>query len=223
MTTDIRSDRTTARVIGALFLGAIFAYGTGMTLTTSVLGSPDPLAAIAEQPSTFRGGAGLMLVNSVIVAVIGVLSHPLLARRSPTVAVGYLGARLVEAVVLGVGVISLLALVSVSGPSAGAASLQHLVSFAVGMNGAAYQVAMAALGFGSLFFTFLLLRERMVPRFLAAWGFVGYAVFLAGAVLEILGFAGWGLVLSMPGGLFELAFGIWLIVRGFSPGAVADA
>ena len=40
------------------------------------------------------------------------------------------------------------------------------------------------------------------------------AVFLAVGVAEIFGLRV-GLMLAVPGGLFELAFGSWLIVRGF--------
>jgi hypothetical protein len=52
-----------------------------------------------------------------------------------------------------------------------------------------------------------------VPKFLAVHGLAGYAIFLAGAILEILGHA--GVALSIPGGLFEIAFGILLIAKGF--------
>ena len=54
-----------------------------------------------------------------------------------------------------------------------------------------------------------------MPRWLAMWGLVGYAVFLTGALLELLGVAGIGLPLSILGGLFEIVFGVWLIVKGF--------
>jgi hypothetical protein len=47
-----------------------------------------------------------------------------------------------------------------------------------------------------------------------------YAIFATGCVLEILGFAGTGLVASIPGGLFEIFFGIWLIAKGFNPLAI---
>ena len=76
------------------------------------------------------------------------------------------------------------------------------------------QVAEAGLGFGSLFFCDLLFRTGLVPRFLAVWGFIGYACFVGGALLELFGVAGAGLVGAIPGGLFELTFGIWLIARG---------
>jgi hypothetical protein len=84
----------------------------------------------------------------------------------------------------------------------------------------AYNVAMAGLGLGSLFFCYLLLRSNLVPRFLAVWGLVGYAILAMGCVLEIIGFAGAGLVATIPGGLFEIFFAIWPIAKGFNPSAI---
>jgi hypothetical protein len=42
----------------------------------------------------------------------------------------------------------------------------------------------------------------------------GRAIFLAEAILEILGHNA-GVALSIPGGLFEIAFGVLLIAKGF--------
>ncbi|HVD88317.1 MAG TPA: DUF4386 family protein, partial [Jatrophihabitantaceae bacterium] len=88
-------------------------------------------------------------------------------------------------------------------------------------NAAFYNVAEAGLGIGSLFFCALLFRTGLVPRFLAVWGFIGYACFAGGNLLELFGVAGAGLVGAIPGGLFELTFGIWLIARGFASTATA--
>jgi hypothetical protein len=49
---------------------------------------------------------------------------------------------------------------------------------------------------------------------MAVYGLAGYAIFLAGALLEILGH-NVGVALSIPGGLFEIAFGALLIAKGF--------
>jgi hypothetical protein len=59
-----------------------------------------------------------------------------------------------------------------------------------------------------------------VPRFLAAWGLLGYAVLMTGSIAEIFGLH-IGLVFSIPGGLFELVLGVWLIAKGFEPDAYA--
>lgn len=86
----------------------------------------------------------------------------------------------------------------------------------------------ALVGAVGVLFCRVLLRARLVPRAIAVWGVVGYAVFLLGAVLEVLGY-GVGVALSVPGGLFEIALGVLLIAKGFAaptasdPGAAAYA
>jgi hypothetical protein len=65
-------------------------------------------------------------------------------------------------------------------------------------------------------FWYLFHRARLVPRLLAAWGIAGYGAFFAGSVAELLGLE-IGLLQSVPAGLFEVAIGIWMIVKGFSP------
>jgi hypothetical protein len=44
---------------------------------------------------------------------------------------------------------------------------------------------------------------------------VGYAIHLTGGIAEIFG-VHVGLMLSVPGGLFEVALGFWLIAKGFN-------
>ncbi|MBM0237509.1 DUF4386 family protein [Micromonospora sp. ATA32] len=65
----------------------------------------------------------------------------------------------------------------------------------------AYQIGQAGLAFGAFFLCAL--RTRLVPRFLAALGVVGYVVHFTGAVAEIFG-SHVSLVLIIPGALFDL-------------------
>ncbi len=62
-------------------------------------------------------------------------------------------------------------------------------------------------------------RAKLVPRLVAVWGLVGYAILLCGSVLEVLGFD-LRLIHNIPGGLFELFIGVWLIAKGFSSSPV---
>ncbi|GAA3462759.1 DUF4386 domain-containing protein [Saccharothrix longispora] len=141
-------------------------------------------------------GALLMLVNSAVVVGIGVLALPVLRPHDELTAHAYLTGRAAEAVLLAVGIVFLL------GTSANEGD--HY----------AYQLAMIFAGAVGVLFCRTLLRARLVPRALAVWGAVGYAVFLLGAVLEVLGHRV-GVALSVPGGLFEVALGALLLVKGF--------
>lgn len=198
-------DRGTARVAGVLFLAAFFAYGVGTGLATSALEATDGVAT-----DQLRIGALLMLCNSVFVATIGVLLFPVLLPFRARVAYTYLAARIIESVLLAAGVIFLLLPTFIESAAADVATLSLTA------NNASYQTAMIALGLGSIPFWYVVYGFRLLPAWLALAGIVGYAIFAAGAVLEIFGVR-IGLYLAIPGGLFEIALAIWLIARGFSP------
>lgn len=219
--------RMAARIIGILILAGWFTYGPGGAITASIVAAPDTLVNVDANQMTFTAGAVVMLLNSAAVVGIGVVWFPILKRHSEPVALSYLATRTLEAVFLTVGVISLLSLTGlgeayVSADAAAGAHFETLSTVAVQLNDLSYQVAMATLGAGSLLFCSLLFRTGLVPRKLAAWGFIGYAVFAVGMVLDMFGL-GVGLLLTIPGGLFELVFATWLIVKGFQPSATAPA
>ena len=193
------SVRRTARIVGVLFLAGFLTYGVGNLIATGIVRSADRSGSTA----LFVTGAALMLLNSAFVIGIGVLMLPILRPHNEAIAAGYLGTRIFEGVALTIGVVSLIVATG-SGPPA------------IHANSVSYNVAEAGLGIGSLFFCALLFRTGLVPRFLAVWGFIGYACFAGGNLLELFGVAGAGLVGAIPGGLFELTFGIWLIARGFA-------
>ena len=189
--------RQTARIVGVLFLAGYLAYGVGSLIAQGVVDSGDR----SDSTALFVTGTSLMLLNSAFVIGIGVLMFPILRPHNKAIATGYLGTRIFEGVVLAVGVVSLIVLTG---------------SDAIHANAAFYSVGEAALGIGSLFFCALLFRTGLVPRWLAVWGFIGYACFAGGNLLELFGVAGAGVMGAAPGGLFELTFAIWLIVRGFA-------
>ena len=190
------SVRRTARIVGVLVLAG-YIYGVGSLIATGIVDSGDRSGSTA----LFVTGIALMLLNSAFVIGIGVLMFSILQPHNQAIAAGYLGTRIFEGVVLAIGVVCLIVL---SGDAATDA------------NSVCYNVAEAGLGIGSLFFCALLFRTGLVPRFLAVWGFIGYAAFAVGNLLELFGVAGAGLVGAIPGGLFELTFGVWLIARGFA-------
>ena len=197
------SVRRTARIVGVLFLAGFLSYGVGNLIATGNVRSADGSGSTALLVT----GAALMLLNSAFVIGIGVLMFPILRPHNKDIAAGYVGTRIFEGVVLAIGVVTLIVLTG---------------EWAKDVNAVFYSVAEVGLGIGSLFFCALLFRTGLVPRFLAVWGFIGYACFAGGNVLELFGVAGAGLVGAIPGGLFEVTFGIWLIARGFAPPRPAD-
>ncbi|SCF07165.1 protein of unknown function (DUF4386) [Micromonospora matsumotoense] len=156
-------------------------------------------SALAGQPA----GVTLVVLNSVLVAAIGGLAFRALRRAHPGAAWTYLVARGAEAFLLTAGIV-----------------LRDRVG--AGAGDLAYQLAMLALGLGSLPFCLALARRHWLPRWLALWGTVGYALLAVGAAAELAGMAV-GVVLAAPGGLFEIVFGLLLLTRGFTPAGAATA
>ncbi|MFI6820132.1 DUF4386 family protein [Micromonospora sp. NPDC050187] len=169
----------TGRCTGAFFLLAFVCYGIGSSLAGQF------------------AGTALVVLNSVMVAAIGVLVFRALRRPHPVAAWTYLVARSAEAFLLTAGIVLR------DSVGAGAADI-------------AYQTAMLSLGLGSLPLFLALNRRGWLPGWLAIWGFAGYVLLATGSAAELMG-AGVGIVLAIPGGLFEIVFGLLLLVRGFAP------
>ncbi|MDX1913170.1 MAG: DUF4386 domain-containing protein [Saprospiraceae bacterium] len=207
------SNSLLSRTIGCLFLAAIFTYATGSALVNNILSATEFPANPSGVPFPLSAGGFLMLLNSLAVVGIGVLMANILKPRFALVARFYLVSRLVEAVLLLIGVIALLsAIVVVRKNSGDPALLQLILEQAKMTNYYAYQTAMLTLGVGSLGLCYAFLKGGITPRYLAWWGLVGYAIFTLGAVLELFGIEA-GLMLSVPGGLFEVFFGGWLLFK----------
>jgi len=221
------SIKTTGRVVGGLFLSGFVLYGGGSFLLASATDGAPPLPENATSLGQLSAGATLLLLNSAAVAAIGTLAFRVLRRPHHRTARTYLATRTTEAALLALAPLGTLTLAFAarSGTSTDTDSgIQSLARTAVENSESAYWLAMAILGVGSIFFCRALLRSALLPRFLAVWGMVGYGIFALGSALQLAGY-GVGLALSAPGGLFEVAVGAFLLVKGFAATAsdrVAD-
>ena len=201
----MNSNLSNSTILGILFILPLFFYGIGDHFIMSNLFGD----AAEKSISHIRWGAILVAANSITVIFIGIFLYPIIRKSRPNLALTYFSARLVEGVLLLVGLVALLSLSQVEVDTAFVA----LVPFGQSIQFYAFQLAMIALGMGSIFFCFWMLREKWVPRFLSIWGILGYAMLAIGGVFEIFGYS-IGIMLSIPGGLFELCFGVWLMYRG---------
>ena len=145
-------------------------------------------------------GVLLMMCAGLAVVGIGLLMYPVLKEVNPRLAVWYPVLRITECLVSAACGVYLLAQSQVV-PN-------HLLWVYV------------PTGVGGIILTYLLFVSRLVPRPIALLGLVGYVLLTIGVPLDLLGLLdmseGAGLLLVVPGGLFELVFlPIWLIAKGF--------
>jgi hypothetical protein len=221
------SYRTTARIVGAMYLAGFVVGIGGNGLIQSVLGAPDRLATVPANSLLLAIGAVLWLLAVAWDAAHGVLMFPVLRPHHERIAVGYLGFRIMDAVFIAIMVLFVLIQIPLGSEYAkasasDASSLQALSTVFMQAQLYAYDIGMATLGIAGLLLCYTLYKARLVPKPLAIWGLVGYAIILCGMVSEIMG-SGLGLVSSLPGGLWEVFIGVWLIAKGFSAPALAPA
>ena len=207
----MKVNQKNVRWIGGLFLAAMVLYGVGNTLISSILDSSSMAL------DRFSLGLGILLSfgNSAAVVVLAVIIYPYLEIYNKRIALGYLCARLVESLLLAVGMVSLVSVVGLQQSHPNEDAAQVIVMAVQKSNFWAYQLAMLTLGVGSIGFCYTLWKLKWVPTFLAIWGLVGYLGLALGAIFELFGYP-IGLIMSLPGGLFEVAFGIWLCLKGLS-------
>ena len=212
--------RATARIVGVLYLAGMVVGIGGDLLIQSILGAPDHLSTIAASSTLLAMGAVLWLSTVAGDAAHGILMFPVLKPHSERAAVGYLSARIIDATFIAVMALFILVQIPLGSAylNAGSSDTSYLEALSAVLTEAnlyAYEFAMITVGVAGLILSSMFYRAQLVPRLLAVWGLIGYAVLLSGSVLQVLGF-NLSSIQAIPGGLWELFIGVWLIVKGFS-------
>jgi hypothetical protein len=220
----VRSPRKTARTAGVLYLI------TFVSIPTFALYGPvkDPDYVTGPGPDTpaLVGGALEVIVALACVGT-AVALYPVVKRQNEGIAMAFVGARVLEAATIFAGVASLLTIVTLRQAGAGAeasVTAQALVAqydwlFRLGQSTIP---AVNALLLGSLLY-----RSSLVPRILPLLGIVGAPLLVASNVGTVLGL--WGpvspltAIAVLPIAGWELALGVYLIVKGFRPSPLIAA
>jgi len=220
--TRMSSQRTISLAAGILYLL------TFVSIPTLILYGPVKSAnfILGAGPDTGAIAGGIL---EIIVALAGigtaVVLFPMLRKQNEGVALGLVGSWVLEAGTIFIGVAFILSIVSLRQAGAGADALvisQTLVTLydRIFLLGQSFMPAVNDLLLG-----FLLYRSRLVPRVLSLIGIVGAFPLVAAYLAVMFGLIGQhapstGLA-ALPVALFELLLGIWLVVKGFNPEAVA--
>ncbi|MFC6832863.1 DUF4386 domain-containing protein [Streptomyces goshikiensis] len=220
--------RRLAVVAGALFLVTEVAAIGGLALYRPVLEGPGYVVGSGADTRVFLG-ALCELVLALAVIGTGAALYPVLRRRGEAAAVGYVCGRLLEAAVIVVGIVSVLAVVTLrrsAGPS-GAADAASLVTagkalvalhdwtFLLGPN--------FVLGANTLVLACLMYTSRLVPRALAGLGLAGGALICASATAVLFGayeqVSVAGSLAALPVFAWEVTLAVRLLFKGFDEAA----
>ena len=215
--------RKTALAVGVLFIltfltsiGAVLAYGP-------VLSDPNYISGAGADGRVFLGAfLELMLIVTNIGCAVALF--PILKRNGEGLALGYVAARIVECTFILIGLLSVLAIVSLrqTAAAADAGSLATIAKTLLAIHNWTFLLGPGftdGIGTG-LILGYLLYRSGLVSRRMALFGLVGGPLLAASGAAVLFGLISQGSsvqgIMTVPEIIWELFLGLWLTFKGFS-------
>jgi Domain of unknown function (DUF4386) len=221
--------RRTARIAGWLMASTFVTAIGALILYDPVLGDDTGYILGAGDDTRITFGAlaeVFLMIGNVGTAVV---MFPILKRYSETLSLSYVASRTIESTIIGVGVISVLSVVT----------LRDDLAESIGADGTSLDIAGQSLvaihdwtfllgpgfcvGVNGILLGWLMYRTGLMPPRLAMLGVVGGPLIFASAIAVLFGAYeqnGLHALFSIPEGLFEASFAIYLIVKGFRPSPI---
>jgi hypothetical protein len=219
----------------AISAGVLWIIGTVAGLLCfpflGIVDEPDYLTKIASNENQVIIGAFLLLIMAFACAGIAIWLYPVLKRQNQSLALGSVGFRIIENVLGIVSTICLLSLVPLSQEfvKAGApvaSYFQTSGTLLVGARDSISNIHLIPFCIGALMYYYVFYQSKLIPRWLSGWGLVAIIMNITSALLVLFNLIGnfsiAQVVLSIPIGAQEMVLGVWLIVKGFNPSAIAS-
>jgi Domain of unknown function (DUF4386) len=213
--------RKTVMVAGILYVITFLASIPALILIGPVLHDHGYILG-AGADTRVVWGCILDLVNALAAAGTAVALFPVIKRVHESVALGFVASRLMEAATIMIGIVCLLAVVTLRQDHAGAdpATLVTTGRALVEVRNWTFLLGPGVMpAFNALLLGTLLYRSRLVPRIIPLMGLVGAPLLLAAAAATLFGLGEqislWSGIATVPVAAWELTIGIWMIVKGF--------
>jgi hypothetical protein len=224
------SARKTALVAGTFYLITFAAsIPAAFYFLTPVLNDPNYIVSSGADTRVILGCL-LDVVNALACIGTAVAVFPVVRRHNESMALGFVTSRMFEAAVIMIGVVSLLAVVTLRqdlGGTTGAdqATLVTTGQALVAVRDYTFQFGPnVSAAINALLFGTLLYRSRLVPRIIPTMGLVAAPMLLAASFATVLGLTEQGSVWFAPGGIlifaWELSVGVYMVVKGFKPSPI---
>jgi hypothetical protein len=219
----VSSSRRTALIAGVLYLVTFASSIPAVFLLGPVLNDPGYVVGPGADAQV-RLGCLLDLVNAFACVGTAVALFSVVRREHEGLALGFVASRMYEAAVILIGVVSLLAVVSLRDPGATGARADAMTATANGLVavrnwtfrlGPSLAPALNAALLGALLY-----RARLVPRLIPTVGLIGAPLLLTSTLATLLGLnsqtSAFTAVATLPIFLWELSVGLWMTFKGFS-------
>ncbi|MBK8968959.1 MAG: DUF4386 domain-containing protein [Lewinellaceae bacterium] len=222
----VGSHRTNAILTGIFYIIATSAAILALPFYEPVLFQADYLTGGAGQAQSVIVGALCELLVVCAAAGTAIMLFPYVRRYNESLGLAYLCFRLAEAMLILVGLVSVLAMVTLS----------QSYSSAISPDTAAYLVSGSAmkavhdwtfilgpnfmLGINTFIYSMVFTRTNLIPKKIAAFGVVGAVLIFIAALLEMFGIIQQisieGALFAFPIFLYEMILAARLIIKGFN-------
>lgn len=237
-TTEIEGDklmhtgRRAAIIIGIFYILAAVTAILGLMFYGPILNGPNYLVQGAANKNLVLLGAvmELILVGSAIGTAVGLF--PFLRKHNESLALWYLCFRFLEAILITVGIVSVLSLLTLSQAfvataSPNVAAFQASGTLLIAVHAWTFLLGPAfMLGISTMTYSYLFYQSRLVPRWLAILGMTGATLVFLEALLAMFGVISqlsvWGALLALPVAVYEMTLAVWLIIKGFNRSTIAS-
>jgi uncharacterized protein DUF4386 len=225
--------RKTALVAGVLYL-ITFIVGIPPAgfLLGPVLSNPNYIVSAGADSQILLGGF-LDLVNALACIGTAVVLFPVVKRQSEAFALGFVTTRIFEAFVIVIGVVSLLAVVTLRQAGAAGADAATLVTTGralVAIRDWTFLLGPSLIpGLNALLLGYLMYKSGLVPRIIPALGLIGGPLLIVSVVGTMFGIntstSIFAAIAVAPIFAWELSLGLYMTFKGFkrSPLTAADA
>ncbi|MEH6772053.1 DUF4386 domain-containing protein [Maribacter arcticus] len=213
------SNKHIAKIVGVLFITATITSSLSIWLTEPALEATNFLKVFSDKSSQIAVAAVLMLIDAISVAFIAIMLFPILKKKSESLALGYVGMRIMEGILFAAYVAVLLTVLSISKEYTAsnvqdASNFKHIGQSLLILAEWTFDIGLGIVfAISALILNYILFRFALVPRWLSAWGFLGALVTMTIVLLKFYDIQVTE-ALDFIIGIQEMVFAIWLIVKG---------
>jgi hypothetical protein len=225
---DAIAQRKAAKIAGLMFLLSLIIPMLNWSFVLSRFVVAENAIAtgnnIMANEFQFRFGITIELFMAVGLIVLALALYVILKPINKNLALFALLLKTVEAtLVAAIVVVSLIALQVLSGDTYLAILLPEQLHVPIGFlfnqHTALYAIPMVFLGLDMVVFSYLFFKSKYIPRILANFGILSFALIFIHALMFMLApkYATMPInqiVFWVPSGLFEITIGIWLLSKG---------
>jgi hypothetical protein len=221
--------RNHARAAGIFYLLTFLSSIPALILIGPILNDAGYVIS-AGHDTRVIWGCLLDTVNALTAVGSAVAVYSVVKRQNGSLALGFVTSRLVEAAVVMIGVVSLLAVVTMrqdfAGSGADAASVTVTANALVDVRNWTFLFGPGLMPvLNAVLFATLLYTSRLVPRIIPTVGLIGAPLLFAAFIANLFGafdqVSAASFLLTLPIAAWELSVGIWMTFKGFRPDAVA--